>query len=209
MNERAHAALRRASGCVSPREQEGWHTAAVAWLVAVLVACLFPLAARANGGQVRIANYPIGPYEVTIFTSPVPLQTGTIDVSVLLQRRDDKSIVDDAEITLTVQPAEAGALQRYPVTREQATNKLYYAAEFPLDQPGTYRMQVEIRAPEGSGAVAFDVTVERARSSLWRSWWLWAAIALVSIPALWWLFGGSPRGSRRAQLDRTAPTRRR
>ncbi|MFN3337514.1 MAG: hypothetical protein ACK42I_08440 [Thermomicrobium sp.] len=173
--------------------------------LAVLFTILVSQPAIANGGQVRVANHPIGPYEVTVFTSPVPLQTGTVDVSVLLQRREDKAIVENAEILLTITPMNGGPPQRYPVTREQATNKLYYAAEFSIDQPGTYRMELAIRAPEGAGAVAFDVTVERATSSWWRSWWLWGAIAVPTIPLLWWLFGG---GSRKPQTTSPAQARR-
>uniref|UniRef100_A0A7C1FSI3 YtkA-like domain-containing protein n=1 Tax=Thermomicrobium roseum TaxID=500 RepID=A0A7C1FSI3_THERO len=162
----------------------------------VLFTILISQPAVANGGQVRVANHPIGPYEVTVFTSPVPLQTGTVDVSVLLQRREDKAIVENAEIILTITPLNGGSSQKYPVTREQATNKLYYAAEFSIDQPGAYRIELAVRAPEGAGSVAFDVTVERATSSLWRSWWLWGAVAVTTIPLLWWLFGGGSRNTR-------------
>jgi len=161
--------------------------AVIAGLLVVLVTAR---SAAANGGQVRVANYPIGPYEITVFTSPTPLQTGIVDVSVLLQRRDTKAIVDDAQIVLTVEPVGGGPSRQYPVTHEQATNKLYYAAEFPVDQPGSYRMRLDVRAPEGAGAVEFDVTVERAGSSLWRSWWFWGAVILLQIPLWWWLFGG-------------------
>lgn len=164
--------------------------------LALLFTILMPETVLANGGQVRVANYPIGPYEVTVFTSPVPLQTGIVDVSVLLQRQEDKAIVENAEILLTITPLNGGSPQKYPVTREQATNKLYYAAEFPVDQPGRYRIELAIRAPGGAGSVAFDVTVERATSSLWRSWWLWGAVAVTTIPLLWWLFGGGSRNTR-------------
>lgn len=173
--------------------------------LALLFTILMPETVLANGGQVRVANYPIGPYEVTVFTSPVPLQTGIVDVSVLLQRQEDKAIVENAEILLTITPLNGGSPQKYPVTREQATNKLYYAAEFPVDQPGRYRIELAIRAPGGAGSVAFDVTVERAEPTLWRSWWLWGAITITAIPLLWWLFGGSgqrPRPPRTAQPTR-------
>ncbi|MCM8744984.1 hypothetical protein NET03_00405 [Thermomicrobium sp. CFH 73360] len=173
--------------------------------LALLFTILTPEAVLANGGQVRVANYPIGPYEVTVFTSPVPLQTGIVDVSVLLQRQEDKAIVENAEILLTITPLNGGSPQKYPVTREQATNKLYYAAEFPVDQPGRYRIELAIRAPGGAGSVAFDVTVERAEPTLWGSWWLWGAITITAIPLLWWLFGGPgqrPRITRAAQPTR-------
>ena len=179
--------------------------ATVFGLLAVLVTAW---SAAANGGQVRIANYPIGPYEITVFTSPTPLLTGTVDVSVLLQRRDTKVIVDDAQIVLTIEPVSGRPSRQYPVTREQATNKLYYAAKFPVDQPGSYRMRLNVRAPEGAGTVEFDLAVERASSSLWRSWWLWGAIVLLQIPLWWWLFGGRTQVRGQTKTRPTPVTKR-
>ena len=167
----------------------------LALLVTLLVISL-ALAAetRANGGQVRVAAERAGPYEVTVFTSPVPLRAGEVDISVLLQRPGSPEIVEDARIKVVVMTAGGETVGRFPATREQATNKLYYAAKFPLEQPGRYRIAVEISGPEGSGAVGFEAAVEPAASSAWwRSWWLWGTLALLQLPLLWWLFGG--RGS--------------
>jgi len=163
----------------------------------------------ANGGQVRVANQPIGPYEVTVFTSPVPLQTGTVDVSVLVQRADTKAIVEDAVIVLIVEPAAGGPAQRYPVTREQATNKLYYAAEFPISEPGEYRFSLEIRGPEGAGAIAFTAQVERASATFWRTWWFWAVVGIGAIALLWWIFRSPAPGSAAAATRGTTQSRRR
>lgn len=170
--------------------------ATVAALLAAVLALSLAKAsgARANGGQVRVAAERAGPYEVTVFTSPVPLQAGEIDVSVLLQRPAAPEIVKDAQIEVVVTTAGGATVGRFPATREQATNKLYYAAKFPLEQPGRYRIAVEISGPEGSGAVGFEAPVEPAASSAWsRSWWLWGTLAVLQLPVIWWFFGG--RGS--------------
>ncbi len=170
--------------------------------IVTIIAGLAPLATHANGGQVRIADYPLGPYTVTVFTSPVPLTTGTVDVSVLLQDRETKAIVDGATISLTVTPASGGPPQQYAVTREQATNPLYYAAEFPITEPGRYHLQLDIRGPAGSGSVTFEVTVELGRSSWLQSWWLWGGAALVILAILWWFFAGGERRSPSATTAR-------
>lgn len=170
-------------------------TRRLALLAALLVISLtLAFGTQANGGQVRVSAERAGPYEVTVFTSPVPLRAGEIDVSVLLQRPGSPEIVEDARIKVVVTTAGGETVGRFPATREQATNKLYYAAKFPLEQPGRYRIAVEISGPEGSGAVGFEAAVEPAASSAWwRSWWLWGTLALLQLPLLWWLFGG--RGS--------------
>jgi hypothetical protein len=176
--------------------------ATVAALLAAVLALSLALAsgARANGGQVRVAAERAGPYEVTVFTSPAPLRAGELDVSVLLQRPGSPEIVEDARIAVVVTTAGGATVGRFPATREQATNKLYYAAKFPLEQPGHYRITVEISGPEGSGAVGFEAAVEPAPSSAWwRSWWLWGTLALLQLPLIWWLFGrhGTPQRGRR------------
>lgn len=170
--------------------------ALLAALLAVLLA--FAAGARANGGQVRIAAERVGPYEVTVFTSPVPLRAGELDVSVLLQRPGSPEIVEDARIAVVVTTAGGETVGRFPATHEQATNKLYYAAKFPLKQPGHYRITVEISGPGGGGTVGFETAVEPAGDQAWwRSWWLWSTLALLQLALIWWLFGG--RGTRRGE----------
>lgn len=174
-------------------------------LAALLVISLaFAAGTRANGGQARIAAEPIGPYEVTVFTSPEPLRAGELDVSVLLQRRGSPEIVEGARIEVVVTTAGGATVGRFPATHEQATNKLYYAAKFPLEQPGLYRITVQIDGPEGGGTVGFEATVEPAAGSAWwRSWWLWGMLALLQLPVIWWLF--SERGvSRRGRWTASA-----
>lgn len=159
--------------------------------LAALAVISFALAssARANGGQVRVASQPAGPYLVTVFTSPVPLRTGVVDVSILLQRQGSPEIVEDARIEVVVTTASGDVVSRWPATREQATNKLYYASEFSLERPGQYWMTVEIDGPDGSGFVRFVATVEPPASpAWWRSGWLWGILALLLFPLTWWLF---------------------
>jgi hypothetical protein len=178
-------------------------------LLAILAAIALALAtnARANGGQVRVASQPAGPYLVTVFTSPVPLRAGVVDVSVLLQRQGSQEIVEAARIAVVVTTASGEVVSRFPATREQATNKLFYAAEFPLERPGQYWMTVEVDGPEGSGFVRFVATVEPAAGpGWWRAGWVWGALALLLLPLTWWLF--RERGDReRVRAARAARMR--
>lgn len=172
----------------------------LALLVTLLVISLTLAAGtRANGGQVRVAAERAGPYEVTVFTSPVPFRAGEVDISILLQRPGSPEIVEDARIEVVVTTAGGETVGRFAATHEQATNKLYYAAKFPLERPGRYRITVEINGPEGAAAVGFEATVEPAAGSAWwRSWWLWGTLALLQLPLIWWLFSGrgAPRRGR-------------
>ena len=105
--------------------------------------------ALANGGTVRIAEAPVGPWVVTVYSSPTPLRTGEIDISTLVQ--DSGGATVDVPITVTATPvgfvAEA-VLQ--PATRRQATNKLFKAAKFDIGVPGRWVFRIHV----GSAAAA-------------------------------------------------------
>ncbi|MBX6754346.1 MAG: hypothetical protein IRY86_08950 [Thermorudis peleae] len=177
--------------------QRGW------WLLVLLVLGLVQSLgmasfASANGGQVRVAGEHVGPFIVTVYTSPIPLQTGTADVSVLVQRPDTQDVVNDATVTVTMTPVgDESAAKTFPATHDQATNKLYYAANIPVDRAGRYHFTVTVQGADGSGTVSFDADVVRGTPSIWRSWWFWGAVVILEIPVLWWLFLG--RGRTRAK----------
>ena len=52
------------------------------WSVALVLILLGSANAEANGGALRLARAPLGPYVVSVWTQPDPPRVGTIDVSV-------------------------------------------------------------------------------------------------------------------------------
>jgi hypothetical protein len=104
--------------------------------------------ALADGGTVQLRR-EAGDLVITVFTSPSPLSVGPVDISVLLQNRDSLEAVLDAKIALLLHrdavttddseiEFEAGP------TREQARNKLLYAAPVMLSQPGKWQIAVTV-----------------------------------------------------------------
>lgn len=133
------------------------------WLVPAL-ALAFALAwpgrpGLANGGIIQLARQPAGPYEVTVQTSPSPIRVGTVDVSVLVQRAGSDDLVQDARVTVTAKPVgQPSTSSPYEATHEQATNKLFYAANVELATEGRWRIGVDVRHPTlGAGTVSFEV----------------------------------------------------
>lgn len=162
-------------------------------LAAVLVlAVVGPL--LANGGTVRISREVVGPYMVSVFTSPTPLRTGEIDVSVLVQDTARESVLD---VTVTVEALPIGLDAdpiRHPATRRQATNRLFKAAKFDIDEAGDWELRVQVGGAEG-GAVTFQVAL--TDPTLLDRPYLLAALILLPLAVLGWLLLG--RDDERAQ----------
>lgn len=120
---------------------------------AVILLALLSLTAPAlaNGGIVRIAAAPVGPWFVTVYSSPTPLRTGEVDISVLVQDSADRVV--DVPVTVDATPVGFVAEPVYsPATRAQATNKLFKAAKFDLGVPGTWEFRVGVGSPARTGA---------------------------------------------------------
>jgi hypothetical protein len=159
----------------------------LAVLATLAAALLAPPLLLADGGKVQVSQAPAGPFLVTVFTSPIPLRTGGIDVSVLLQDRTTKAPIQNARVTVTAEPVgHEGQTGTFPATRAQATNKLFLAAEFPIHTAGTWRFTVNARDDRGEGSVSFQANVSRA-GLLDRGVWVWILIAIPVVVVLWLL----------------------
>jgi hypothetical protein len=146
----------------------------------------------ANGGIVRISSQPLGPWFVTVYSSPTPLRTGELDISVLVQDSTDALV--DVPIAVNAVPVapDPEAVEGAPpgpvrkaATRAQATNKLFKAAKFDVDVPGEWEFVVEV---EGAGSVSFRSVV--ARTTLLDRPYLLAVLVLLPVGVVGWLLLG-------------------
>jgi hypothetical protein len=97
----------------------------------------------ADGGIVQFQKQA-GGFFVTVFSAPVPLRVGVADLSVRVQRGDDRSDVLDCDVMLQLSKPGANNI-RVAGTRAQATNKLLYSAHPALQQAGKWNLTVEIK----------------------------------------------------------------
>lgn len=138
-------------------------------------------AARADGGLVRLSEKH-GPYRITVFTSPTPLQAGWMDASVFVQDAASGAVASDVEIVIAVAPAgRPEQTQHYPATREAATNKLFRAARLELPHAGKWELSVIVQSP-GTKAHAGCLLDVAAPSPTIRglAWWIaWPLLPLV------------------------------
>jgi len=155
------------------------------WIVTALFTMLAPRFARADGGIVRLRETQ-GPFLVTVFVSPEVVE-GVTDVSVLVQNRKGGDVVLDADVNLVVDPPDGmSSKESDPLcglssmavasrssdlapanvraTREQASNKLLYAAPLKLDATGDWRLHVTVS--RGTDSAGFDCVLPVTRPSI-------------------------------------------
>ncbi len=136
--------------------------------------------AMADGGIVRAAGGE-GPWRITIFSSPTPFRAGPIDLSVLVQDPTTDEAVLDAEVNLMLRPLDGQAsTMLVEATREQATNKLLYAALLELPAPGGWQVDVAVQLGDDAGRLSTTVVADEAVPAVW-SFWGWLSIPLVAI----------------------------
>ena len=176
------------------------------WIVTTLFMILAPRLARGDGGVVQLHESQ-GPFSVTVFVSPEAVSGGLVDVSVLVQWRTSGSVILDADVSLALDPpggvattqldplcgaSSAAAallspeLAQHPVkaqaTREQASNKLLYAAPLKLDATGDWRLHILVS--RGSDSARFDclLPVTKASAKL-ASLWPYLAFPPIAVSA--------------------------
>ncbi|HEV8039349.1 MAG TPA: hypothetical protein VGP62_10845 [Bryobacteraceae bacterium] len=109
------------------------------WPVAIILAQTL---AWADGGAVQLRE-EAGPFVITVFTAPAPLSAGPVDISLLLQNRNGLEPVLDASVSLILRDP-SGAEIPARLTREQAQNKLLYAAPVTLAKSGKWQLDITI-----------------------------------------------------------------
>jgi len=101
----------------------------------VMVMLLAQARGFADGGTVQMRK-EAGPFLITVFTSPAPLSAGPADISVLLQNLDGLTPVLDARVSVLLHRDASSTEIKAHATREQAQNKLLYAALVTLPESG-------------------------------------------------------------------------
>jgi hypothetical protein len=151
----------------------------------VIVALLLIVSpAWANGGTIQVSEQSVGPYLVTVFTSPSPFRAGPVDVSAYVADAEGNR-VDDAKVTINIEPVDRpGPGGSYPATRDQADIKEYYSAKFNLPAAGRWSITASVHGPRGGGTTpAFEV--EAGGASLISTPFLVALLLLVPLGIGW------------------------
>jgi len=150
-----------------------------------LAASLVPLLI-ADGGAVILHHEGKG-LVVTVFESPAPAHAGLVDLSVLVQKADSLDPVLDATVTLVLKQGELE--QSAQATREQAQNKLLYAAAVDLSRPGNWDYVIHIQSGTEKEELAGTLTIgsEPAKLSAYWIYFIWPPILILLFVVHQWL----------------------
>jgi YtkA-like len=135
----------------------------------------------ADGGAIRLSQRQ-GNYQITVLTTPTPLRTGRVDISVLVQKAGTGELVSDEQVAIkATQRGHAGGAISHMATAEAATNKLFRAADFELREAGWWDVEVAIDGPLGNehARVAMEVAPPLPKwLALWP-WFSWPVLVVV------------------------------
>lgn len=135
-------------------------------------------AAHADGGRLRL-HENAGPFVVTLFTTPDPLTTGEADFSVAVEHGANQGLVQDAEVTLILTPADGSEGRMVLKTSHAAaTSRFLQAANFTLPHAGPWLVTVVVHDGTDTGRCSGSFDVEPA--SLATNDFAWQ-IALVPL----------------------------
>jgi hypothetical protein len=137
--------------------------------------------ALADGGTVQLRQ-DAGLFVITVFTAPAPLSAGPVDISLLLQNRNGLEPVLDANVSLLLRANTSGSEIRARPTREQAQNKLLYAAPVTFAESGKWELDIAIlKNGERTGATGtIDVAPAPEKAA---SYWSYIAFPPLMIVA--------------------------
>jgi hypothetical protein len=129
-------------------------------LAAVLVLWMWATSARGDGGTMLL-HQDAGPFTITLFAAPQPLQVGAADLSVMVQDRNSGEVLLDSAIDLRVAPEAERALQQtVRLSRGQASNRLLQAATVHFSRAGKWRVMLLVRRGNDVASLSTECVVE-------------------------------------------------
>jgi hypothetical protein len=144
--------------------------------LAVLIAAgnAFP-----NGGTLRLANVPAGPFLLSVWTGSA--RVGSVDVSVAVMRPTDRTAVVDAAVALIARRIDAaGAPVDARASLGGGGNLLLYHADLAVRAPGRWQVTVTAESTAGTGSAMFEVAVSR------RLVWPWLLLTAAGLGFAAW-----------------------
>ncbi len=118
------------------------------WIL--LAALIFGTVGPAHAQQTGARPYHVeaGPFMIVIFSNPSGLSLGTIDYIITLAEPVTAQPITDARVLIKAVPAEGGQ-QGVAIALNRPADPGTYSAKVELDQPGVWRMSIDISNPQG------------------------------------------------------------
>ncbi len=121
-----------------------------------------------TAGKMQLAAEPAGPYMMTVWTSPDPVEVGEVHIALALVLAEDASPILDADVIVRLSSPYGDKELTEPATIENSENKFLYEAIFELDEAGLYQVDIQASGVDGAtGATSFELEVESASGFNW------------------------------------------
>ena len=152
-------------------------------------------AAAHNGGEPRLVDVEAGDFRLSVWTLPVPLETGELNFIVFVSEsstEDENAFIRantpvlDANIELFIEPEGGGERLVVNPDHELATNKLFYETYFDLLEPGRYTAFVSVESDGKRGEAEFSF--ELAQGSIEINWFRYSGIAVLCVAVGWFIW---------------------
>jgi hypothetical protein len=143
---------------------------------------LLPLVAAAHtNGVMQLAAEPVGPYNLTVWTSPDPVTTAEpLHVAMAVVMAEDAAPVLEADIEVRLTPDDGGPVISGPATIENSDNKFLHEAILNVESEGNYLVQIAVQGADGgAGQASFPLLVEGGGGVNWTL--IVAAVVVVAV----------------------------
>jgi hypothetical protein len=144
------------------------HQRARVFEIVLVSLALMQGAAFADGGQLQGSELS-GPFVISLYTSPIPLRTGTVELTALITNSADRTPVLDATVQILLR-SETHPESAFVMKAMRGGDGLRYFATPKLKAAGRWSIRIEASNSQGSGTFIRTLAVEDALPiyiSLW------------------------------------------
>jgi hypothetical protein len=132
-------------------------------VAAVLALGMWATAVRGDGGTMLL-HQDAGPFTITLFAAPQPLQVGAADLSVMVQDRGSGAVLLDPAIEVSIAPEAAASHQTGQQTVRlatgQASNRLLQAGAVDFSQAGKWRLTLIVHRGDDTARLETECIVQ-------------------------------------------------
>ena len=150
-----------------------------------------------DGGALQFRTRA-GSFLLTVFSAPMPLRVGSADLSVMVQKASSQDVILDARLLLDLTKPQQREMHEIvvPATRDQAANKLLYAARMTFPSAGQWRLNLSVTANGETAHGSGDLAVMPGQTPL-QAYWPYFAVPPLAI--LFFVMNQWLKGKRRAR----------
>ena len=153
------------------------HQRARVFEIVLVSLALMQGAAFADGGQLQGSELS-GPFVISLYTSPIPLRTGTAELTALITNSADRTPVLDATVQILLR-SETHPESAFVMKAMRGGDGLRYFATPKLKAAGRWSIRIEASNSQGSGTFVRTLAVEDALP-IYIS--LWPVLAFPPVP---------------------------